>query len=81
MPPFKIIVREEVEISPRQIARLFCDMDAIGQAEFFSEIASLIKDWPQGLGYQLVPVTECGELTDGGRNVMRVIGEFADNKR
>lgn len=35
----------DIQLTPEQVAELFCEMDAADQAKFFNEIERLSKQW------------------------------------
>jgi cytochrome c551/c552 len=75
-------IKKTIEVgfdpSIKDIAELFCDLDADAQAEFFSEVAAIVNgpDWsfPMHLQY----VTDSQELTAEGRSIMCQIGEYSE---
>jgi len=67
----------EFNISPHEIAREFCGLDADGQARFFNSIAAIAIDWKHPFETQLTQITHSRQLTDEGRGIMRQIGEYA----
>lgn len=71
--------RVEVEIHPSsdEIAAVFCAMDEEEQAYFFNELADMLGQLPM----QLEAVTQSRHLTESGRYVMRLIGDYSDGVR
>jgi len=66
-----------------EVAAAFVEMDSSAQAGFFSIIAQHVNKWKCGMGsfaMQLQYVTESTHLSDGGREVMRAIGEYCDSE-
>ncbi len=73
--------KQTINITPSEIAKLFCNMDADEQAIFFNVIASEIKLWENPFCFQLQAVTDSPELLDEARKVMKEIGEYAYNTK
>ena len=65
------------EITPKQIAEAFANMPSDEQAEFFSHFAEIAFGWPvqDGLFIQLHSISRENNLTEQGKNAMRLIGE------
>lgn len=62
----------EIPLSGGEIAELFWSLDETGQAAFFNTLYLFGR-----LPLQLQAMTDCGELSLGGRHIMRRIGEYA----
>lgn len=62
------------EITPELAAELFWHMDELMQSRFFNEIAAIADSLPMQLQY----LTDCDLLTNDGRAVMRIIGEYSE---
>ena len=75
----KVIIDEKiVTITPNIIARLFCEMYADDQAQFFNKVADIASTWSWGdMGMQLQYITDDDGLTLAGRRVMQKIGEYS----
>jgi len=67
----------EINITPHEIAREFCGLDADGQARFFNSVAVFVSDWKYPFETQLTQITHSRQLTAEGREIMRQIGEYA----
>lgn len=65
------------EFSPRELAEIFCKMHSDEQAEFFNTINEEVQNWDHHLCFQLARICEEKVLTNGGREVMQLIGEYA----
>lgn len=68
----------EIVLSPQEMATAFCEMDADHQAAFFSEVAVLTSGWERAFCFQAQYITDSDMLTDAGRSIMRVIGEYGE---
>lgn len=77
MPKFSIACSHSVEVHPRQIANLFLDCNEHQQAEFFSNIADLTKEWKSPFCFQLHSICDSAFLTPAGRAIMVEMGEYA----
>lgn len=65
------------EITPEIIAEVFAGMKSDEQARFFNRIDEVTAGWDGSFAMQLQYVTDDTGLTKGGRDVMRVIGEYS----
>ena len=43
--PIKVDVPAVIEVNPRLLAEIFCDMDDESQAQFFIEVAAIARTW------------------------------------
>lgn len=64
-----------VNVTPEEIAIMFCEMDSKQQAVFFNTIATLVVGWEQDFCTQLRYVMKEPSLTTDGLNIMKQIGE------
>lgn len=62
------------EITPKDLANLWWEMDQKEQALFFNELACLSGE---SIRFQLQYVTECNELNDEARKLMELIGVYS----
>jgi len=60
-----------------EIAKAFCEMDSMEQADFFNTVALIVSKWERPFCTQLQSITDEQMLTKEGRNVMEKIGEYA----
>lgn len=65
------------DLSPAEVAELFCDMNSSDQAEFFNAVAEIARSWP-GAGWcqQACEIIRSKDLDDRGR---RAIGSLAEH--
>jgi hypothetical protein len=78
MGNYRTTIPIDINITPKELAELFCAMDGDQQAIFFSEIAKIIKSWKAGgFDYQLAYIVDSRKLTKDGSDVMELIGSFA----
>jgi hypothetical protein len=69
----------ECKITPEELAREFCEMDNVEQAEFFNEIAKIVKlEWSSNFCFQLQSIMDSGTLDEGGINIISQFGEYGD---
>lgn len=77
MPKLNVLINQHIEVPPHQLATLFLDCDEHQQAEFFTAIARLTKEWKAPFCFQLHAICDSAFLTPEGRAVMTEIGEYA----
>ncbi len=63
-----------VDLTPAELAQVFCEMGDVLQAQFFNEVYERSIDW---LPMQLQFITDTEALNSGGRYVMGQIGDYA----
>ena len=79
----KKTIEQVIELTPEELASEFCDSTDGEQAVFFNEISKITGNWKESLGFkfQLQYLTDNDELTEGGREIMNLIGQYsAKNK-
>jgi hypothetical protein len=77
MPVLKKQVEAEFELTPKDAAVYFCEMNSKQQAEFFNEIAEIVKyEWGRPFEFQVREISSEGTLTDNARVIMKTIGEY-----
>ena len=74
-------INTEIEISPEEIAELFCKLDDFDQARFFNKIPEIIKNWGGEFAVQMETMIGHATLTDEARAIMRTIGEYSGERR
>lgn len=67
----------EIHLSADELADVFWHMDAEEQAHFFERLNEVSDG---NLAIQMQYVTDHPRLNDGGRQAMRVIGDYADKE-
>lgn len=77
MSLYKFTQEAEIEITAKDIANLFCDLDNEQQAEFFNQISENVSKWDHAFCFQLQEVLSCKKLTDAGKKIMSEIGEYS----
>jgi diadenosine tetraphosphate (Ap4A) HIT family hydrolase len=81
MEPLRKSIDVEFNVTPRSVAELFCGMADDEQAEFFNEVSAIVKrEWDASFAVQMHAVGERTNLTDAGRTVMHIIGEYSGIK-
>lgn len=70
----------DVNLTPEELASIWCNMKDGEQAAFFSEIGLLVEEWDVGFCFQLQYITDNETLTDSGRRIMEQIGEYANKE-
>lgn len=66
-----------VNITPEELAKLFCEMTDIEQAIFFNTVSEEAKQWSNNFSFQLQAIACCNKLTSSGRNIMKLIGDYS----
>ena len=65
------------DITPAELAKEFCEMDADNQALFFYWISVEAKKWKRPFCFQLQEITDSKLMSPDGREIMHQIGEYA----
>jgi hypothetical protein len=69
----------KLDITPYEVARLFCNMNENEQAQFFNEVGEITeREWASPFCFQMASVEKSNYLMDCGRDVMKTIGEYGD---
>lgn len=68
------------DIYPHEVARLFCDLDSDGQAEFFNYVATISNKWKNHFCFQMQHLTDSKILTKEGRAIMEQIGNYSERR-
>jgi len=68
-----------VEITPEEVAKLFCDMNSREQAVFFNSVYDQTLKWDRPFCFQLQSIIEEDVLRISGKNIMSQIGEYGDS--
>lgn len=76
--PRKIDV--DIELSPEDLADCFCNLHDNEQALFFNRIAEVVSKWGNPFCFQLKYIIDCKVLTNGGKAIMRTIGECSEEE-
>jgi hypothetical protein len=75
-------IKGQITLCPEDIARIWCAMDMNQQAKFFATIHTIVEtEWKAPLPMQLESVTRSIYMTDGAREVMQQIGDYAAKPR
>jgi len=67
----------QIDITINELAKEFCGLVDEQQAEFFNIISDIAANWEHPFCFQLQCITDCGKLTQGGRNIMELIGQYS----
>ncbi len=71
----KIVIKQEIKLTSKELAKEFWDMDSNEQAGFFSELAELCGRYSATLETQLAWIIKSEKLTAHGKEIMESIGE------
>lgn len=74
----KKLIEINIALSGKEVAAEFCNLDEVEQAAFFNAIAKDAETWQNRFDLQMAAVERTGLVTSGGRSIMRIIGQFAD---
>ena len=69
------------DITPAELAKEFCEMDADNQALFFYEIAIESRKWKKPFCFQLQNISDSESMTEEARVIMSQIGEYSRQNR
>jgi len=74
----KLKKKIKVDVTPKECAVLFASMPSMDQAEFFNEVAEYVKNnYTKCFCFQLQWITDDKTLTDDGREIMSLIGDYS----
>jgi len=76
MEGIKKTIEYNVKLSPKELAKLWCEMDGDEQAVFFNAICEESNKWSSPISFQLQFISDSEKLTDQGRQIMRDIGQY-----
>lgn len=68
----------ELDLTPDELAAVFCGMDGEQQAGFFNAIAKYSDLWPAPFPFQVQAIVDSLTYTEDARRIMRVLGEYAE---
>lgn len=72
-------IEVNIEITPEEMAAMWCAMGSDEQARFLNEIGNIAVEWKPGyLERQMQYITDAIEIEDTGRWVMKLMGDYAD---
>lgn len=72
----KVVIKHDLKLTPKELAREFWDMSSLHQAQFFNELSEICGVTSATLNMQMQFLVNEKVLTDKGRQVMRTIGEY-----
>jgi hypothetical protein len=67
----------KIAVTPYDIAKAFCNMNADEQAEFFNYIEHFTHQWKNPFCFQLQNIQDSNKLTAGGKDIMYLIGQYS----
>lgn len=71
-------IEVELNITPEELAKVFCEFDCTKQAQFFNAIADEVKTWEYSFPFQMSFVSSDDALLPKGKSIMQIIGEYGD---
>lgn len=75
MVEMEIVKEQKIQITPKLLAEMFWKMDSTDQALYFNELSLITEE--EYFESQLCSVNTCGHLSDNGRKIMSIIGDFS----
>lgn len=66
-----------VELTPKELAELFCSMDSGEMADFFNEAAAEVNTWDSPFPFQMQSIVDTKKLNDAAKEMMNIIGEYS----
>lgn len=72
------LIELNISLSGSELAAEFCGLNSVEQAAFFNAISKNAETWDNRFDIQMADVERTGLVTAGGRSIMRIIGQFAD---
>ncbi len=73
----KRTINFETALTIEEVAEAFCEMNSAEQAAFFNTVYAIASDWASPFSYQMDSVASESVLDEGGRSIMRQIGEYS----
>jgi len=76
-----MIIRTEefkYKLTVEELADEFCTMDSYNQAEFFDRVNSIMSNWGEGYGHQLLAISEYVE--NSGKKFIQNMFEYIQDK-
>lgn len=74
-----MISREiNIQLTSKELATEFCNMDSNEQAIFFNTIYAISKTWNRSFCFQFQDITNSDRLSNDGRAIMKSIGEYSE---
>lgn len=74
--PITIQQNIDIEITPEQLAAIFCEMDDVEQSRFFNHMGKETTTWKVPFEFQLAAIQSCERLDEGGKRVLTTMAEF-----
>lgn len=66
----------EVEITPKELAEEFCNMDADQQAIFLNSIYDNFREWDDSIQMQTQAIVNSKNFKYGAKKIMQIFGEY-----
>lgn len=70
-----------VDISPKELAHLFCNMYADEQGSFFNEVARHVsRYWAEPFEDQALQIANSSTINGEGRGIMHILGKYSTTR-
>jgi hypothetical protein len=66
----------EMELTPRQLAEEFCEMNGERQVLFFNAIAEYVKDWDVPFAVQCQAMQDEKTITKEGKKIIETLWKY-----
>jgi len=73
----KVTTQLSIDITPEELANMLWKMDDKDQAYFFNRLGEILESNTFSFNSQLSELTSKDYLTENGRKVMALVGEFS----
>ena len=71
-------IEVKIDLTPEDLADIWCDLDSEQQAKFFNQVANISSQWDRDFPWQMQHITDESCLTAAGRDIMKTIGEYSE---
>lgn len=71
-------ITAQVNPTPKELAEELATTSNEEQAVFVSELAEAVAKWNKPVGFQLQYLVDSPKLSDDGRSLMQLIGQYAE---
>ena len=69
-------VNIKLELTPKDLAEEFCEMDSDEQVEFFNYVGKLSKDWDKPFALQCQSMKDSEVITKDGKKIIEVLWDY-----
>jgi hypothetical protein len=70
---------QEIQLTPKELATEFCEMDDEQQSEFFNQIGWIVQTrWDEPFEFQMQNIIDSSKLNDFGKNILKIIRDYME---